>query len=227
MTLYEQLNAFNKSNHQPLIIDRTVRQRLSVYSSLNNVDDSNIELKTLSIDVYTTKHLVAAAGKSVLSYSERTRLDELLLPSINKDIDRDENHRRRKRKRPSHRRSLLNSYSLNSTEFDLAQLTTHAMKSESQTTIPIITDDDTDVSFPHHHAPPPSPSDEEIKRLLYVTDDNKPSRPPARQSPIEKEGYIPYRLPVLNQSARFHRTSTSSPLKDIRSTLSNYLRKYY
>ena len=201
-------------------------QRLPVYSSLNNTDDSNVELKTLSFDVYTTKHLVAS-GKSILPYSEHTRLDEILLPSINKDISRDENRRRRKRKRPPYRKSLFHAYSSITTEVDLAQLTAHGTKPESQTTTPMIKDDDTVVSFQRHYAPPPSPSDDEVERILYELQDRNQSRPPTRQSPIEKDGYIPFRLPVLNRSPQFRRASTNSPSKDIRSTLSNYLQRYY
>lgn len=230
MSISDQVNAFNKSNHQRLVISRTMRQRRPVYSSFNTVhgDEDDIELKTLSFDVYTNKHLVAS-GKSILPYPENTRLDKLLLPSINKDINNDENRRRRKRRRPAYRKSLFHSYSFNSTEADLASLTARGTKPETQITIttPTIKDDDTIVSFQRHHAPPPSPSDDEIERLLYELQDRNQSRSPTRQSPIEKEGYIPFRLPVLNHSPKFGRSSSNSPSKDIRSTLSNYLQKYY
>jgi len=266
MTIFEQVNAFNRSNRQRLvidrtspkrliidrttpqrliinrtspkhliidrtspqrlIIDRTTPQHLPVYSSLNNRDDSNVELKSLSLDVYATKHLVAS-GKSILPYSEHTRFDEIVLPSINKDIIRDENRRRRKRKRPPYRKSLFHANSLSTTEADLAKLTAHGTKSESQTMAPMIKDDDTVVSFQRHYAPPPSPSDDEVERLLCVLQDRNQSRPPSRESSIEKDGYIPYRLPVFNRSPQFRRSSTSSPVKDVRSTLSNYLHKYY
>lgn len=222
MSISDQVNAFNRSNHQRLVIDRTVRQRLPVYSSLNTIhgDGDDEELKTLSFDVYTTKHLTAT-GKSILPYSERTRLDKLLLPSINKDTGNDENRRRRRRKRPSYRKSLFHSYSSNSTQADLAQLTARGTRPEPQVIMPTIRDDDTVVSFQRHHAPPPSPSDDAIQRLLYELQERNQSRPPSRQSPVEKEGYIPFRLPILSRS------STDSPPKDIRSTLSNYLQKYY
>jgi hypothetical protein len=226
MTIFEQVNAFNRSNRQRLIIDRTSPQRLPVYSSLNNTDDSNVELKTLSLDVYATKHLVAS-GKSILPYSEHTRLDEILLPSINKDTSRNENHRRRKRKRPPYRKSLFHAYSLNTTEADLAQLAAHGTKPESQTTTPMIKDYDTVISSERHYAPPPSPSDDEVERISYVLQDRNQSRAPSRQTPMEKDGYIPFRLPVFNRSPQLRRSSTISPVKDIRSTLSNYLRKYY
>jgi hypothetical protein len=224
MTLFEQSNAFNKSNRQRLLIDQTLRHP-PVNSSLNNVEDNGVELKTLSFDVYTSKHLVTT-GKSILPYCGPSRLEELLSPSTDKNISRDENRRRRKKKRPSYRKSLFHSYSSNSTQADLAELTARGTKPESQI-MPIIKDDETVVSFQRHYDPPPSPSDDELGRLLCALKDGNQSRPPSQQSPVEKEGYVPFRLPALNRSARFRRTPTNLPVKDIRSTLSNYLRRYY
>jgi hypothetical protein len=227
MTLLEQSDAFNKLNRQRLLVNnQTPRYPPPSNSSLNNVDDSSLELKTLSFDVYTSKHLITT-GRSILPYDGQSRLDEILLPSIDKNINHDENRRRRKRKLPSYRKSLFHSYSSNSTQVDLAQITARGTRPESQIITSIIKDDDTVVSFQRHHAPPPSPSDDELGRILFQIQDKNQSCPPTRQSPIEKEGYVPFRLPALNRSARFRRTPMNLPCKDIRSTLSNYLRRYY
>jgi hypothetical protein len=221
MTLLEQSHAFKKFNRQHFVVDRTVRHP-PVYSSLNNVHDSDIGLKTLSFDVYTTKHLVTT-GKSILPSSGYNHVNELILPPA----DINTKYRRRKKKRPSYRQSLYHSDSSNSAQADLAQLTARGMKREVQVIIPTVNDDDTVVNFQRDHAPPPSPSDDEIERLLYQLQDRNQSRPPSRQSPLEKEGYIPFRLPKLRRSVRPHRTPMNSPSKDIRSTLSNYLQRYY
>jgi hypothetical protein len=226
MSLLAQANAFKNSNRQRLTADRTVRPRPAVYSSFTHVDDSNVELKTLSLDVYASKHLVTT-GKSILPHSQRGRLEEFLLPSINKDVNHDENRRRRKRRRPSYRKSLFHTYSSTSTQADLAHLAARGKKSALQRTEAVIRDDDTVVSLERHHAPPPSPSNDEIERSLYDLQDISQSPPPSRQSPVELEGYIPFRLPALNRSARVQRTPSDSPAKDIRSTLSDYFQKYY
>ncbi len=226
MTLFDQGNVFNRLNRQRLIIDQTARQRAPVYSSLSHVDDDHEELKSLSLGVYATKHLVTA-GKAILPYSERARLDELLLPSLNKNICSDENRPRRKRKRPSYRKSLFHTYSSTSTQANFTQLTARGIKPEPQTIAPMIRDDDTVDSFQRNQAPPPSPSDDEIERLLYGLHDMNQSYSFSRQSPIEKEGYIPFRLPILHRSPRVHRSVSISRSQDIRSTLSNYHQKYY
>lgn len=229
MTLLEQVNIFKKSNRQHLIVDRTIRQRSpprAVYSSFNQIDNENIELKTLSIDVYTSKHLINKT-KSTLSPYERNRLGKLLLPSIDKESSSNENHRRRKKKRPSYRQSLYHSHSPHSTEVDLAQINARGIKPELHVVIPICRDDETIVSYQRDHVPPPSPSDDDIDRLVSDIQDRDPSYSPSVQSPMEKEGFVPFRLPTLRQSARFRRTPVRLPVKDVRSTLSNYLRKYY
>ncbi|CAF0730536.1 unnamed protein product [Rotaria sordida] len=225
MTLFEQSNVFHKINRQRLPFDQTVRHP-PVYSSLNNVDDHDLELKTLSFDVYTSKHLVTT-GKSILPYSGRHHLDEILLPAIEKDIHRDENQRRGKKKRPSYRKSLYHSTLSSSTQVDLTQLTARGTKPEIQTIIPIANDDDTIGNYQRHYAPPPSPSDDEIERLLYKLEAVNQSRSPSQQSIKEKEGYIPFRLPTLYRPAQSRRTWINSSPKDVRSTLSNYLGKYY
>ncbi|CAF2527872.1 unnamed protein product [Rotaria sp. Silwood2] len=225
MTLLEQSNAFHKINRQRLPFDQTTRNPV-VNASLTNVDDHDLELRNLSFDVYTSKHLVTT-GKSVLPYCGRHHLDEILLPVIEKDIHRDENQRRRKKKRPSYRKSLYHSSSPNATQVDLTQLTARGTKTELQTIIPIVNDDDTVVNAQRHYAPPPSPSDDEIERLLYKLETVNQSRSPSQQSIKDKEGYIPFRLPTLYETVQSRRTLTNSSPKDIRSTLSNYLRKYY
>ncbi|CAF0757427.1 unnamed protein product [Rotaria sp. Silwood1] len=225
MTLYEQSNVFHKINRQRLLLDHTARHP-PVYSSLTNVDDHDLELKNLSFDVYTSQHLVTT-GKSILPYSGRHHLDEILLPVIDKDIHRDENQRRRKKKRPSYRKSLYHPTSSNSTQVDLTQLTARGTKPELQTIIPIACDDDIIANSQRHYAPPPSPSDDEIERLLYKLEAINQSRSPSQQSIKDKEGYIPFRLPKLHRPVQFRRTLTNSSPKDIRSTLSNYLQKYY
>lgn len=229
MSLLEQVNAFKKSNRQHLIIDRTVRRRPAVYSSFNHIDNENIELKTLSLDVYATNHLLHHT-KSTLSPSERTRLGKLLLPSIGKDMNSDENYRCRKKRRPSYRQSLYHSRTPNSNETDLAEINARGTKPELHVMVPTCRDDETVISAQRDEVPPPSPSDE-IDRLFRNPYDQNASRSPSPPPPplpsVEKEGYIPYRLPKLRQSARFRRTPNQTPGKDIRSTLSNYLRRYY
>ena len=231
MSLLEQVNAFKRSNRQHLIIDRTVRRRPAVYSSFNHIDNDNIELKTLSLDVYASQHLVKHT-KSTLSPSERNRLGKLLLPSMDQDNNSDENYRRWKKRRPSYRKSLYHSRTPNSTETDLAEINARGMKPELHVMVPTCRDDETVISAQHGHVPPPSPTDE-INRLFDNSYDENPSRSPSPPPPpppppaVEKEGYIPYRLPKLRQSARFRRTPIQMQGKDIRSTLSNYLRRYY
>ncbi len=70
MTLLQQVNAYKKSNHQHLIIDRREQQRRLVVSSLNNLAHNNT-----SIDVYANKHLVTN-GRSIFPSSEPSRLDK-------------------------------------------------------------------------------------------------------------------------------------------------------
>lgn len=226
MTLLQQVNTFKKSNPQYLIIDRTVRQRRRVDSSFNNTVDDNIELKTRSINVYASNHLVTN-GKLILPGSERNRLGQLLLPSIYKDTNDNENYQPRKRKSPLYRKSLFHFYSPKSTPIDLSQLTARGIKRETHTTTPIIKDNDSEVNVQRHHVPPPTPSDTDLERSSYELLDVNQSRLSMRQSPIENEGYIPFRLPVLQRTSQFSRISTNSSSKDIRSTLSNYLQRFY
>lgn len=226
ISLLDQVNTFNKSNRQHFILERTIRQRPPVYSSLNHTVDDENELKIRSLNVYTRKHLTTNR-KTVLPYSERTRLDELLLPAIDRDLNHEENRHRRKRRRPFYRKSLFHNYSSTSTQIDLAQITARGLKPESQTSSHNLFDDDDDDdnntkdNYDYHHVPPPSPSDNQIERLLSQFQHKNPSRSPSRQSSVDKEEAIPFRLPVLR------RTPTNYSPHNVRSTLSNYLQRYY
>lgn len=132
-----------------------------------------------------------------------------------------------KKKRPAYRKSLFHAYSVNTTKDDLPQLVAHGTKPKSQIATPIIKDYNTFVSPPRQYAPPPSSCDDEIGRLLYIEQHRNQSRPPSPESPVEKDECIPFRLPVLNRSPQLRHASTNSPTKGIRSTLSNYLQKFY
>ena len=226
ISLFEQSNAYKKSNRQRLLIDQTAQRPRPVRSSFSRVHDDELELKHLSFDVYTNQHLLTS-GKPTLPSGRRQRWDEIVLPSIEKDFNRDNNPTQRVRRRPAYRKSLYHSETASTFPEVQPQLTTRGTRTEIQITIPLIRDDETVFSYQRHHAPPPSPSDNEIERLLTELQDRNPSRPSSRQSPVDREDYVPFRLPALNQSARTRRTSTKSPCKNIRSTLSNYLQKYY
>ena len=225
LTLFEQSNIFKKLNRQRLPPDYIARNPF-IYSSLNNVDDTNVDLKSLSFDVYTSKYL-PTTGKTILPYSRRHRLDEILLPAIEKDINRQENHRARKKKPPSYCKSLLHLQQTNSTQADLTHLTARGTKPDTQIAIPIVKDDETVVNFQSHHAPPPSPSDDEIERLLYDLEDGHLSPLPSWQSTLQKEGLVPFRLPALNRYDRRRHKPVNALPKDVRTTLSDFLQKYY
>lgn len=221
MSLLEQVNTFQKNNYrQHLIFERPARKRLPVYSSMHHINDDNSELKVRSFDVYTRKHLVTNRT-TILPYSERNRLDEVLLPSIDRDLNHDESHHRRQRRRPFYRKSLFHTYSSMSTQADLEQITARGFKPESRIVVPTCPENDDDnesTDIPgYHHVPPPSPSDNEIQRLFF----RPQSRSPVQQPTLDHEEDIPFRLPVL----RCSRLNSSS--KNIRSTLSNYLQRYY
>ncbi|CAF4612365.1 unnamed protein product, partial [Rotaria magnacalcarata] len=164
MTLIEQSNAFSGTSRQRFSVN-SVQRSHPVYSSLDNNDERNLELKTLSVDVYTSKHLVAT-GKSIMPYTGRQRLDEIILPAIEKDIHRDEHHYRSKKKRPAYRKSLFHPVATNLNQTDFTQLTARGVKPEFQTVTPIINDEDSMANDRLHYAPPPSPSDDEIEQLL-------------------------------------------------------------
>jgi hypothetical protein len=226
LSLLEQSNTYKKSNRQRMLIDHTARNPRPIYSSFSRVNDDEIELKNMSFDVYTHKHLLNGSKPKPPS-GRRQRFDEIVLPSIEKDLNRDREPTQRVKRRPAYRKSLYHSETTNAFTQAQPQLTTRGTRTEIQITIPIIRDDETVDSFRRHHAPPPSPSDDAIERFLTELQDRNPSRSSSRQSPVERDDYVPFRLPALNQSARTRRTSTKSPCKNIRSTLSNYLQKYY
>ena len=221
MTLLQQVNAYKKSNSRHLIVDQRAQQRRLVVSSLNNLAHNNS-----SLDVYANKHLVTN-GRSIFPASESSRLDQILSPSYHQDLNCNQNYQRRKKKRPAYLKSLFHLYSPRSTEVDLSQLTARRIKPESRSVSPANKDYTAETCSQRNYAPPPSPSDAEMQRSFYFVHDHNQSRPSSPQSPIETEGYVPFRLPVLTQSSRFRRTSTNSSFKDIRSTLSNYYQKFY
>lgn len=225
VTLFES-NAFTRTHRHRVPFDQISRHH-AVNSSSNTTDEHDGGRKNLSVDVYTSKHLVTT-GKSMVPYSGRQHLDEIILPAIEKDINRDESRRRRKKKRPSYRKSIYHPTAPNSNHAqDLPELTARGAKHESQQPTPMISDDDTTIIYQRHYAPPPSPSDDTMDQYLFKFEPVNISRPPSRISGKEKEGYIPFRLPALYPSEQTRRLLKNTSSKDVRSTLSNYLRKYY
>jgi len=222
MSILDQVNAFHKNNRQQhLIIERPRKQHVPVYSHVN---EDNSELKIRSFDVYTSKHLVITNRKPTLPFSERARLDEILLPTIERALNnQDGNHRRRQRRRPFYRKSLFHTYSSMSTQADLEQITARGIKAESRTTLQTCPDNASDnesTDMPRYRlVPPPSPSDSELERVFYQTSSHSLLQP----TPVDRgdEEDIPFRLPLLRRARK-----NPSP-KDIRSTLSNYLQRYY
>ena len=198
MTLIEQANIFNKTNHQNFYLDR--------------VSPKKDLLKTLSFDVYSSRHLISNAKQIT-----NRRTDEYTLPLI----DKDQNRTRKQIKRPSYRTSVYHSNAANSSHLDLSLITARGTKPELLTPIK---DNDTVINLKRHHAPPPSPSDDQLERLLVELNQTRQSSPRLSQ---EKDGYIPYRLPALTQSARRTRTDCTVLSKDVKSTLSSYLQKFY
>ncbi|CAF0948594.1 unnamed protein product [Rotaria sordida] len=170
MTLIEHANILNKLNYQNLF--------------RNRISSKNDNLKSLSINVYSSQYLISSEKQSKIF-----RTDEHILPPI-------ENGYRRKPKRPSYRTSLFHSNKSNSNQIDLSSLTARGTKSELFTTIK---DDDRIINFEYHHVPPPSPSDYQIEQLLYELNRTKQFTP---YSITDKHDYVPYRLPALKQSSR-------------------------
>ncbi len=134
MTLIEQANILNKTNHQSFFFDRTSsKQNLHIYPS--------------------SRYFLPNITKQKKSY----HTEKLILPPI----DKDENRSRKKTRRPSYRTSIYhsNSNSRSSTRIDLSSLTARGTKPELITTKPeLITtlkDDSTVMSLQRHHAPPP------------------------------------------------------------------------
>jgi hypothetical protein len=198
MTLIEQANIYNKTNHQNVFLDR--------FSSKKDL------LKNLSFDVYSSRHL-----PSTTKQTKHKRSDELHLPPI----DKDQNRTRKQIKRPTYRTSLYHSNTASTSRIDLSLITARGTKPELSTTI---RDNETVMNLKRHYAPPPSPSDEQLERLLYELHQPGQSTP---RSQTETDGYIPYRLPALIQSTRRTHTDFSMPSKDGKSRLSNYLQTFY
>jgi hypothetical protein len=197
--MYESLTMIEQANksHHHFYFDRSLTQTPQYSSSKKD------HLKTLSFDVYSSRHL-----KLNRRYPSR----ELILPPI----DKDDNHHQHQKKRISYRTSVYHSKPSNSTEINLSQLTARGIKPVVLTTI---RDDDTVYNLQRHHAPPPSPSDDQIERLFFELNRAEQTTP---QLSLDRDGYIPYRLPALNQSARRRQTKFNIPSKEIKSTLSNY-----
>jgi hypothetical protein len=192
MTLIEQANIFNKTNHQNLFFNRILSKQ--------------------NVDVYSSQYLVS---NSTTKQTKHHHLENFILPPIDKD-----DHRSRKNiRRPVYRTSLYHPNSRNSNLNDLSSLTARGKKPELT-----IRDDDTIRNLQNHHAPPPSPSDDHLQRL--VADFNR-NRYYTSRSPTETDGYIPYRLPSLSQTSIRSHAELNIRSKDIKSTFSNYLQKFY
>ena len=226
MTLFEQANLYKKTNRQRLLIDQTAIRYPPVHSTSNHIDNNDLALKNLSFDVYTHKHLLNAAKPPLLSGRQK-RFDDFFFPSIDKDFLRDENRPVRNKKRPSYRKSLFHPESSSTISQGFTELTTRGTRTELKITLPILGDDESTMNLRRDHVPPPSPSDEEIERFLTALQEKNTPTIVSPTSSVEKEEYVPFRLPALQKSARVRRTPDKSPYINIRSTLSNYLQKYY
>lgn len=161
-----------------------------------------------NVDIYSSKHLITIPRQVKQSRSD----NKLLLPPIDKDDQRT----RKKSKRPIYRTSLYHPNSTLHNHVDLTPLTGRGTKHDR---IQIIRDDDTVRNLQRHHAPPPSPSDDQLERIFSDLNRTRLSTP---RSDIDTDGYVPYRLPALNQPVRQRSTAVQ-----IKSTLSNYLQIYY
>lgn len=224
MTWLEQSNLHKKTNRQRLLIDQTAVR----YQPVSRLESNDSTLKNLSFDVYTHKHLLNAA-KAPRAGGRQKRYDEFFLPPIDKNLLRDETRPVKNKKRPSYRKSLFHPETSSTVVSQgFTELTTRGTRTELKVTLPIVNDDDSLIPIRRHYAPPPSPSDDEIERFLTeLQEKNSPSRISSPPSSIDKEDYVPFRLPALNKSARLRQTPDKPPNKNIRSTLSNYLQKYY
>jgi hypothetical protein len=197
MALIEQANIIDKINPQNLFRQRT----------LSIADD----LQTLSFNVYSSQHLISTTNQT-----RYQRSDTLILPSIHKD----ENRYQRKTKRPFYLTSIYHSNISNSTKNALPVLTVHRKAPELSTIIR----NDTVGNMQRQHTPPPTPSDIECERLSIELNRTRQS---ALQSSTDNDGYVPYRLPALNQSSKQRRKETAVPPKRIKSILTNYYQRLY
>ena len=222
MALYEQSNAYKKSNHLYKLTDRPKHKVPPVYASLNRFESSTAALQSLSFYAATQKHPLRT--KPVLASSGSNQSDAFLLASMDKHMSQDGTYRQRRRKRPSFRQSIYHSDPSNSVPFDATHLNARGLKPESHRSISIFNPNDLAASFHSHHAPPPSPSDDAIERLLDELRQTNVSPVSSHRSSLEREGYVPFRLPALHPSMRPRHKPVPSSSKD---TKSSSLHKYY
>ena len=226
MTWLGQSNLHKKTNRQRLLIEQTAVR----YQPVTRLPTNDSTLKNLSFDVYTHKHLLNAA-KPPCPTGRQKRYEQFFLPSIDKNLLRDETRAVKNKKRPSYRKSLFHPETSSTVVSQgFTELTTRGTRTELKVTLPMMTDDDSLQPIHRHYAPPPSPSDDEIERFLTeLQEKTSPSRisSPPSSSSVDNEDYVPFRLPALQKSARVRHTPEQPPYKNIRSTLSNYLQKYY
>jgi hypothetical protein len=193
--------------------------------SMTLIEQANIFKKTnhqnLFFEQISSKKNVSVYSSRYLTSNTKQpkyhRSDPFIIPSI----ERDDHRHQRRTKRPSYRTSLYHSNSRNSTQIDLPLITARGTKPEL---ITIRRREDTIMNLQRHQAPPPSPSDEQMKRIVS---EFKRARQFTTPSPTEKDGNVPYRLPALHQSARRRNIDLNHPSKDAKSTLSNYLQRFY
>lgn len=227
MTLFEQSNLHRKTNRQRLLIEQTALRYPTVSSPLTHLSNDNLALKNLSFDVYTHQHLHNAA-KPPFPSARQKRYEDLLLPSIEKNVVREDNRPVKNKKRPSYRKSLFHPDASSVVSQGFAELTTRGTRTELKVTLPVFQHEESMLPVHHDYAPPPSPSDDEIERFLTeLQERSPPSRTSSPPSSVDKDDFVPFRLPALHKSAHTRRALEMPHYKNIRSTLSNYLQKYY
>ena len=227
MSFLEQTNNYQKPTRVKVLFDPSMRQTLA-FSPLSRTESyQDLQLKNLSISVYTNKHLLPSV-KPLLTSARYKRYDELVLPKLNRE--------RTSMARLERQSSILKSSKSSEKKKKISNLhadpplLTRVKKTQNPVTLPIFRDNETVSSFQRHHDPPPSPSDDEIDRLLAEIQDRKltiTSLSTHSSKSSGNDGFVPFRLPALKRSAFAHRSPIKSPCKNIRSTLSNYLQKYY
>lgn len=208
MSFVEALNNFRKSARPKTFLEPLNNRQSSAFPlSFRPSSRAEIELKNLSIDVYTNKHLFLN-GSPTLKSGRSKRFDELILPKLKAD---------------SKKNLLLSTRSArrNSTHREITQnFIVKPSRTELQIKIPVFRDDETVFSYQRHNDPPPSPSDDEIDRFVTRLHDRDRSNSSSTDS-SDRDGFIPFRLPALQ------RIQTKNSASNARSTLSNYLQKYY
>ncbi|CAF1089626.1 unnamed protein product [Rotaria magnacalcarata] len=196
MKLIEKANHLKKKHHRKHLPDRA--------------SPKNDNLKSLSVTVYSSRHLISTQKQNV-SY----RSDEQIFPPI-------ESHNQRKKKRPFYRSSLYHPGKVHSNEIDLSSLTARGTKSELLTTT--LREDELIKEYEHHHAPPPSPSDDQLERFLYEFNRARNSSP---CSITHQDGQVPYRLPALKKPNRRTNSELTYPSQYVNTTTSNYFETFY